>query len=314
MRWCKKKFVKEKTRKILTKIGLIIVAAILAIVLLSSSIFTTVANEAELLEQVARYNDDNPESTKYLVTDEIISNVAPNTKYSTFKENIEEGTNIAELTDEDLVKTGMTAVYSQNNRSFDISVFGDTSGDGLLNQVDLTQTIRHLVNAEGWSLEEISGGVAHNARMRSADMNYSKEIDVEDKNKMINYIVFDELNMREYPLVTSAEVAVAEGRLAPAGDRYDTDVKVKVEEKNASGIRTVYKKLGTVNSEYEEVNNESKIKEITINEDGVYRIIAYTYGPDGNIKEIIQTSENGNYRKTTYDSNGHAHVEEEHIK
>ena len=197
--------------KILSKM---LIAIVVALLVLQNTVIGKVTNEDQLLLTVASYNDDNPESTKYLVTDEMISNIAPNTTYAVFKENIEEGIEEyipeamlidgkprQQLQENDLVKTGLRMEYTPNTRNFETSVYGDPSKDGILNQVDLTQLIRHLVNADGWSLEEREGGVAENARMRSADMNYNKTLEETDITGMTDYIVFDRFYEKSCPKV-----------------------------------------------------------------------------------------------------------------
>ena len=131
----------KKMKKISNFFKLLFLVVFVGIIALSTNSFATVENEEQLLREVVRSNDDNPESTKYLVTDEVISNIMPGTTYGNFKANIEDfveaydkewinlnGQRMPGVTDDDLVKTGKVLVYEINDRTYFASVLGDVNG------------------------------------------------------------------------------------------------------------------------------------------------------------------------------------------
>ena len=58
---------------------IIILVALLFIFAFPNKVEAKLENEDEIIARVQKDNDDNPESMAYLVTDEYVSNVAPET-------------------------------------------------------------------------------------------------------------------------------------------------------------------------------------------------------------------------------------------
>ncbi len=86
-------------------------------------------------------------------------------------------------------------------------------------------------------------------------------------------------------------------------DRYVTEVKIKILQKDKKGEKTVYKITGAENEEYREIKDT---EEINLKRDGIYKVTAYTYGKDGNKSEeesIILVIEKERYT-VTYDLAG----------
>ena len=248
--------------------------------------------EEEFIQELLKENEDNPESEKYLVTDDFIARVAPETKVKDFKENFLTGETVKLYEDETctkeiksgIVKSGMYAKYVNNDRGFNISVFGDINssdksqnnveGDGLFNQIELTRDIRHYVKTNGWEIKE-------EEEKQSADITCNRLIDDEDIKSIIRYIVYDELEIPTVKKVESPKIEVIEGKIGSDG-KYVGKVKIKITQQNKKEDteKTIYKITGTKEKEYTLIESESQ--EIELSGEGIYKITSYTYGKLGN--------------------------------
>ena len=256
---------------------IIILVALLFIFAFPNKVEAKLENEDEIIARVQKDNDDNPESTAYLVTDEYVSNVAPETSIETFRRNIENGVTVYENATkqkevtEGIIKTGMLLEYNQNGRTFDISVLGDINGDGILNQIELTREIRDILKTENWKIEKEIEKLA-------GDIERDRKIDEKDTEAIINYIVFEKFKIDDFELVQKPQIDILGGDYKE--DRYRGNVSVKITEKNdkTKTQKTVYKVIGSEEKEYKEIIGE----ELKIETDGVFKVTAYTYGIEGN--------------------------------
>ena len=138
---------------------------ILILVILISFATTSQAvieNEAEILARLNAEIDENLISTKYLVTDDTISRVRPETKIDEIKsewedEDIKIYTNetCEEEVTEGYVSTGMALKVNGWEKTYTISVIGDLDGDGISNQIELSKIIREVKEVENCRLEGI---------------------------------------------------------------------------------------------------------------------------------------------------------------
>ena len=275
----------------------IVLGVILAIGIKDISFANNDLTNEELIANLMAENEDNPESIKYLVTDTFISRVAPETTVEDFKENFSEGEVVKVYEDETClhevvdgyVFSGMYAKYELNGRVFKISVLGDInsedkgenniSGDGILNQIELTRIIREHVKTEGWEIEE-------REEKESANTTCDENVDIEDVNSVIDYIVWDRLEIPEVDKIESPKVEVIEGDEGLDG-KYTNGAKVKITQVNDAEktLKTVYKITKIINGEiqageYKEINGTEEV--IDLQEDGIYKITAYTYGTKEN--------------------------------
>ncbi len=265
---------KEKDRK---RMLILIIASILlmiTVIFLAKDVIAFKEEEIEaMIQQLKSQNKDNPESENYLVTDKIISRVKPKTTIKMLKSNVE---NVEVIDGEDLenVKTGMVAKYGKNGRTYEISVLGDINADGILNQIDLTRTIREYRKSEKWKIKKEVEKIA-------ADVTFDGEINEKDIHTIINYILYGELQVKQVSPVISPKVEVISGIEAEKG-RYLSNVTVKVtqENKETQTAKTIYEVTGSKTIEEKEINN--KQEEIKLTEAGIYKITSYTYGVDGN--------------------------------
>ena len=270
----------------------------------------------ETIESLIAENEDNPASAKYLVTDNCISRVYPETQVQTFVTNFSEGevvkvykdkTCTQEVTD-GFVVSGMYAKYQENNKVYEISVLGDINekqskteggavlfGDGILNQIELTRDIRSCVDNE-WKIDE-------EVEKKSGDVNCNDQIDEFAANTIINYIVFGELNVPEVKTIEKPTIEVVRGNLN-TNTIYTSDVTLRINENEGNALKSIYKITGDKNQEYKEFTNG---EEVVLNENGVYKVTAYTYGTLENKSKrdymIINIDKTADYTMEYYKEN-----------
>ena len=245
-------------------------------------------------------------SEKYLVTDENVSRIAPGTKAEAIANKFNKGIVISkdgkEVDSKTVLGTGMKISVknpsykdAEGDYAYEVSVFGDTNGDGKSNQVELTRIIRNVVDAKKWVL---SGAV-----FKSADFTVDNKIDEKDVNKSVRYIVYGELEIPEFDQVDAPIVEVVNGEFDEEGNCYTTDVEVRIAETAKNGIKTQYK---IENSEgevlpYTEISREVKNEDgkyervINLKKGDIYKVSAYTTGELGNRSEIPYIIVNGIY-------------------
>lgn len=274
---------KWKVNLLITLLILILVGGVVGIITANNSGLT----EEEFVQKLLKENEDNPESTKYLVTDEFISRVSPKTHIKDFKNNFIKDDEVKVFEDEECKKevkngyiySGMYAKYMKNDRVFKISVIGDINsvdkginnikGDGILNQIELTRDIRHYVKTEGWKISEAQ-------ERESGDITYDNTVDDEDIKGIIEYIVYDNLEIPEVKRIESPKIEIIGGDIG-LDEKYVGNVKLKITELNKEETeKTIYKITGSKIQEYIEL--DGKEQEIELSGEGIYKITAYTYG------------------------------------
>ena len=289
-------------KKIL-RISFILILAICVIIGIRSKTYAEDLSNENQINNLINENEDNPESTKYFVTDSIISRVMPETSIETFKTNFASNEVVKVYTDSecteqnevknDYVCSGMYAKYEYNGRKFRISVLGDIhsedklennlNGDGILNQIELTRIIREHVKTIGWEIKD-------EIEKSSADVTIDKNIDKNDITSIITYIVFEGVEGKNVKIIESPKVEVISGEQNTEGNYID-NVKLKIKEENPSEEtqKTIYKitKIFDNNredSDYIQISGTQK--EIVLEQQGLYKITSYTYGIEGNKSKI----------------------------
>lgn len=259
-------------------------------------------NVAEVLNRLS-YRESWLNSEKYLVTAENISRVAPGTKVEAiknqFNKNVVITKNGQEVADGTVLGTGMkvsvknpSKADAEGDYAYELSVYGDTNGDGKSNQVELTRIIRNTVDEEKWNLTGV--------KKISADLTVDNKVDEKDVNPSVMYIVYGEMEIPEFDPVEEPTIEVIEGTFDEEDNCYTTDVKVKITEKAENGIITQYKvenSKGMV-TEYTEISREvtedGKIETIIeLPKDEIYKVSAYTTGELGNRSGIPYLIVNG---------------------
>ena len=269
----------KEFKKIIYDLTVISIIALIFVFGLQMRPKARLESEDEIIARLQKENEDNPESTNYLITDEYVSNVLPGTTVENLKKNIKEVVKVYENEGKESeiktgkVKTGMVVEYVDNSRTYGLSVLGDINRDGSLNQIELTREIRDIEKTAGWNISE-------KIDIYSGDMNRNGKIDKDDVESIIEYIVYGKLETNKFATILKPEIKVTSGNFKV--DRYDSNVEIEITQKDENGQRTVYKVTDSNESEdgqYIEIENRESIK---IEKDGIYKITAYTYGAEGN--------------------------------
>ena len=229
---------------------------------------------SEEIEKLKNEDDENLISTKYLVTDNVIKRVKENTSIEEFKKAFEREVKIYtdETMDEEvtegIIKTGMTVVDKED--TYIAVVDGDVSKDGKVDQIDVSKMIRQETEEIG-KVEASEYGI----------------------EKVARKIVYGEYELEKVKEVEKPEIKVVNGQQGE-NEWYTTDVELEINQKEEQGKKTVYKIKGTEEKEETQIEEGQKV---TIDKDGIYKVIAYTYGEEGNRSrityEIIKVNKTG---------------------
>ena len=229
---------------------------------------------SEEIEKLKNEDDENLISTKYLVTDNVIKRVKENTSIEEFKKAFEREVKIYtdETMDEEvtegIIKTGMTVVDKED--TYIAVVDGDVSKDGKVDQIDVSKMVRQETEEIG-KVEASEYGI----------------------EKVARKIVYGEYELEKVKEVEKPEIKVVNGQQGE-NEWYTTDVELEINQKEEQGKKTVYKIKGTEEKEETQIEEGQKI---TIDKDGIYKVIAYTYGEEGNRSrityEIIKVNKTG---------------------
>ena len=236
---------------------------------------------ADQIETLKNEDDENLISDRYLVTENYIKRIKENTEIKEFKEAFQRNIKVYEddvaneEKNEGIITTGMIAKDGEN--TYTLIVDGDVSNDGNVNQLDITRIIRNELDGQG-SIEASEFGV----------------------EKVTEKIVYGNYELPKVPVVASPEINIISGEIGK-NDWYTSDVTIKILPRDDKATKTVYKIKGTKTQEETIVNLND---EITLSTDGVYKIIAYTYGEEGNkskiSSQIIKVNKTGIEATITY--------------
>ena len=229
---------------------------------------------SEEIEKLKNEDDENLISTKYLVTDNVIKRVKENTSIEEFKKAFEREVKVytdeamnEEITD-GIIKTGMTVADKKD--TYIAVVDGDVSKDGKIDQIDVSKMVRKETEEIG-KVEASEYGI----------------------EKVARKIVYGEYELEKVKEVEKPEIKIVNGQQGE-NEWYTTDVELEINQKEEQGKKTVYKIKGTEKKEETQIEEGQKI---TIDKDGIYKVIAYTYGEEGNrsriIYEIIKVNKTG---------------------
>lgn len=229
---------------------------------------------SEEIEKLKNEDDENLISTKYLVTDNVIKRVKENTSIEEFKKAFEREVKIYtdETMDEEvtegIIKTGMVVVDKED--TYIAVVDGDVNKDGKVDQIDVSKMVRKETEEIG-KVEASEYGI----------------------EKVARKIVYGEYELEKVKEVEKPEIKVVNGQQGE-NEWYTTDVELEINQKEEQGKKTVYKIKGTEEKEETQIEEGQKI---TIDKDGIYKVIAYTYGEEGNKSrityEIVKVNKTG---------------------
>ena len=229
---------------------------------------------SEEIEKLKNEDDENLISTKYLVTDNVIKRVKENTSIEEFKKAFEREVKVytdeamdEEITD-GIIKTGMTVADKED--TYIAVVDGDVSKDGKVDQIDVSKMVRKETEEIG-KVEASEYGI----------------------EKVARKIVYGEYELEKVKEVEKPQIKIVNGQQGE-NEWYTTDVELEINQKEEQGKKTVYKIKGTEKKEETQIEEGQKI---TIDKDGIYKVIAYTYGEEGNKSrityEIIKVNKTG---------------------
>ena len=229
---------------------------------------------SEEIEKLKNEDDENLISAKYLVTDNVIKRVKENTSIEEFKKAFEREVKVytdeamdEEITD-GIIKTGMTVADKED--TYIAVVDGDVSKDGKVDQIDVSKMVRKETEEIG-KVEASEYGI----------------------EKVARKIVYGEYELEKVKEVEKPEIKIVNGQQGE-NEWYTTDVELEINQKEEQGKKTVYKIKGTEEKEETQIEEGQKI---TIDKDGIYKVIAYTYGEEGNKSrityEIIKVNKTG---------------------
>ena len=229
---------------------------------------------SEEIEKLKNEDDENLISTTYLVTDNVIKRVKENTSIEEFKKAFEREVKIYtdetmnEEVTEGIIKTGMTVADKED--TYIAVVDGDVSKDGKVDQIDVSKMVRKETEEIG-KVEASEYGI----------------------EKIARKIVYGEYELEKVKEVEKPEIKIVNGQQGE-NEWYTTDVELEINQKEEQGKKTVYKIKGTEEKEETQIEEGQKI---TIDKDGIYKVIAYTYGEEGNKSrityEIIKVNKTG---------------------
>ena len=229
---------------------------------------------SEEIEKLKNEDDENLISTKYLVTDNVIKRVKENTSIEEFKKAFEREVKVYtdEAMDEEItegiIKTGMTVADKED--TYIAVVDGDVSKDGKVDQIDVSKMVRKETEEIG-KVEASEYGI----------------------EKVARKIVYGEYELEKVKEVEKPEIKIVNGQQGE-NEWYTTDVELEINQKEEQGKKTVYKIKGTEEKEETQIEEGQKI---TIDKDGIYKVVAYTYGEEENKSrityEIIKVNKTG---------------------
>lgn len=218
-------------------------------------------------------------TNQYLVTDNYISRISPSTTVEEFKNQLgiadkkvtvySDSKKTQEVTDK-LVTTGMVVNVEGISVDYELSVIGDVNGDGVTNIIDAVQIINDLNFLE----KRLT-----NLQLVSGDVNDDGKLNRDDVDRIIRYIVYEELEIGtvEAPMEPAIDV---EGTENNGWFKENKEIVINTLEENFS--ETIYKVNG------EAFDTTDKAEKVNLTESGRYRVSAYTYGEKKNKSRLVQ--------------------------
>lgn len=163
-----------------------------------------------------------------------------------------------------------------------ISVIGDTNANGEIEQLELSQLIRYLVDKTNNNLSLLP--------FLSMDINMDGKLDIIDITLMIRYITYDEIELEPEKLPSKPIIEITQENKG-IENWYNSDVTLKVETDSSSLVeilKNTYEITGKINQREKDIAKEELI---TLTEEGAYEVTAYSYSvygtkSDKTLKEI----------------------------
>lgn len=236
--------------------------------------------------------NDELNSDKYTISElyNCICRVRPKTSVEIFKQqfnmdaekiHVYSDITLNQELEEGYVGTGMILTYDKEENTqiatrYFISVIGDTDGNGEIEQLELLQLIRYVVDRTNNNLSLLP--------FLSVDMNMDGKLDIIDITLMIRYVTFDTMENIPENVPNSPIIEVAEGEQG-IENWYRSDVKFKIETNESSPVeilKNVYALEGKV---FQREKDIAKDELVTLSEEGTYTIKGYSYSVYGTKSE-----------------------------
>lgn len=239
----------------------------------------------KLEEKLLNEDDENVVSNKYLITDNTIERIRENTSIDEFISNLNKKVTIYKINDSsnpitEGIITGNMIAQDEFGTIYSLIINGDVNKDGFVNEIDISKIIR----------KEMPDQISTKA----------SEVGID---KITDKIVFGRYELEDINEVLIPTIEVESGTLGE-NNCYTSDVLVKIIQNEQDALKTVYKIKGSKETEISEITESEQIE---LAEDGVYKIIAYTYGKDGNkskiASKIIKVNKTGIEASITYSPN-----------
>ena len=261
------------------KVGIVSAIFVIAINLLLLAVISF-ANNTETADLISRlsHNESWLNSEEYLVTDTNISRIRPLTNLSDFEKKFNKDIEVykkdsLEQVTDGIIATGMRAVDRDN--SYETIVLGDVNGDGFSDGIDLTNIIRLLVNSDKYRFSGV--------QRAAADITIDNSMTMDDVDALVEHILYSNLNIPEFDNVVEPKIEIVGGTFNNKIDAYEDNVTIKITAQDSNATRTKYKIEGTNTKEYTVIESGDTFE---IEENGVYKVSAYSYGVLGNRSEI----------------------------
>lgn len=224
-----------------------------------------------------------------------IGGIRPKTSLEEFKKSFTTKVGGVELTpdikiykDEELkeevlegyIATNMKVDFGTFDKVYTAYVMGDINGDGLLDQLDMSYIVKHIIGAKGYNLIGNS--------LICADLNNDGVINQIDLKQYINYIVYGKFDIQNIVRPKPPKIEIVSGEFSQSGwyTTYPVIQIVSDEELD----KLMYRVQGRT-AEGQDI--DTKEREITkdelkkINNDGVFTITTYAYSKDGVKSEVV---------------------------
>lgn len=262
------KFLDSKKFRVLISLCVLLVVGIITTVVSFSNTYDWVETDVDkLYKSLLTQNDELINSNIYLVTDEFITRIEPNTTIEEFTANINRDDFILTFNNvkvsEGLVKTGM--VLTRGEEHYTLVVAGDLNKDGLMNYIDISMMIDNTKSQPADKIIRLAN-----------DFNEDGHYDKTDVDNAVDYVLNGKIELKDVKNdIRATSLEIVSGEL---GDNnwYRGDIVVKIGTNGAKD--TSYKVIGTSIQEGVGISDGA---EVTLSGYGAYKIIAWNYNEEG---------------------------------
>lgn len=270
---------RKKINSLLIIFLCILMTNVIAVSNIAGNSTGNVINDAQ--NQEGKINK-NITSETYIVSKEnlIISRILPVTTIKEFKskfnlkqESIHVFDNEGKEEKKDgYIGTGMQIKFDDNKDTYIASVIGDITGNGNIEQIEVSKAIKHVIGLEK---HQITGVYAV-----STDVSGDGIIDQKDVSILIKYVVTGRLDIGELLRPASPIINVTSG-VEGKNDWYTSSVTLEIKKPTESAIPITNMLVEITGSFNQETTSIPEGTTINIEEEGIYEIKSYTVSAVG---------------------------------